>query len=58
LARAHGGPEPVTTGQYRSGDVRHVVADPARAAEVLGFRAAVAPEQGIGEFAHAPLRSS
>jgi len=58
LARAHGGPDPVTTGQYRSGDVRHVVADPARAAEVLGFRAAVAPEQGIGEFAHAPLRSS
>ncbi|MEO9220719.1 MAG: NAD-dependent epimerase/dehydratase family protein [Mycobacteriaceae bacterium] len=56
LSRAHGGREPVTTGQYRSGDVRHVVADPARAAHVLGFRAAVAPDQGITEFAHAPLR--
>jgi dTDP-L-rhamnose 4-epimerase len=33
-----------------------VVADPARAAQVLGFRAVVAPEQGIAEFAYAPLR--
>ena len=57
LARAHGGQAPVTTGQYRSGDVRHVVADPARAAQMLGFRAVVAPEQGITEFAHAPLRA-
>ena len=30
-------PVPVVTGQYRSGDVRHIVADPARAAEVLGL---------------------
>ena len=56
LARAHGGPAPVVTGAYRSGDVRHVVADPARAAATLGFRAAVAPEDGITEFADAPLR--
>lgn len=47
---------PVVTGQYRSGDVRHIVADPARAAEVLGFRAAVAPRDGLREFAFAPLR--
>jgi dTDP-L-rhamnose 4-epimerase len=33
---------PVVTGSYRSGDVRHIVADPARAAELLGFRAASA----------------
>ena len=43
-------------GQYRSGDVRHIVADPARAAEVLGFRAAVDPREGLREFAFAPLR--
>jgi dTDP-L-rhamnose 4-epimerase len=47
---------PVITGQYRSGDVRHIVADPARAAEVLGFRAAVGPREGLREFAFAPLR--
>ncbi|WP_116374834.1 NAD(P)-dependent oxidoreductase [Mycobacterium sp. MFM001] len=50
------GVAPVVTGQYRSGDVRHIVADPARAAEVLGFRAAVDPQEGLREFASAPLR--
>ncbi|WP_421842268.1 NAD-dependent epimerase/dehydratase family protein [Mycobacterium sp.] len=47
---------PAITGQYRSGDVRHIVADPARAAEVLAFRAAVEPREGLREFAFAPLR--
>jgi dTDP-L-rhamnose 4-epimerase len=47
---------PAVTGQYRSGDVRHIVADPARAAEVLNFRAAVSPSDGLREFAFAPLR--
>ncbi len=47
---------PVVTGQYRSGDVRHIVADPARAADLLGFRAAVNPQEGLREFAFAPLR--
>jgi dTDP-L-rhamnose 4-epimerase len=47
---------PQITGQYRSGDVRHIVADAARAAEVLGFRAAVDPREGLREFAFAPLR--
>jgi dTDP-L-rhamnose 4-epimerase len=47
---------PVVTGQYRSGDVRHIVAHPARAAEVLGFRAAVDPREGLRQFAFAPLR--
>ena len=47
---------PVITGQYRSGDVRHIVADPARAAEELGFRAAIDPREGLREFAFAPLR--
>ena len=47
---------PVITGQYRSGDVRHIVADPSRAAVALGFRAAIDPHQGLREFAFAPLR--
>lgn len=50
------GPAPVTTGRYRPGDVRHIVADPARAAAVLGFRASIMPEHGLREFATAPLR--
>ena len=47
---------PVVTGQYRSGDVRHIVADPAYAADVLGFRAVVKPREGLRDFAFAPLR--
>jgi dTDP-L-rhamnose 4-epimerase len=56
LCDARGDAPPVITGQYRSGDVRHIVADPARAAVVLGFRAAVDPHDGLREFAFAPLR--
>ena len=47
---------PVVTGGYRLGDVRHVVASPARAAAELGFSAEVLPEQGLPAFATAPLR--
>ncbi|MDT5328084.1 MAG: dTDP-L-rhamnose 4-epimerase, partial [Mycobacterium sp.] len=50
------GAAPVVTGQYRSGDVRHIVADPANAADVLGFRAAVDWRDGLADFAFAPLR--
>lgn len=57
LCEARGDAPPVITGQYRSGDVRHIVADPARAASVLGFRAAVDPRDGLREFAFAPLRA-
>ena len=53
---SNGTVSPVITGGYRSGDVRHIVADPSRAAEVLGFRAAVDPHDGLREFAFAPLR--
>lgn len=56
LARATGGPEPVLTGDYRLGDVRHVVASPDRAASVLGFRATTTFEAGVREFAFARLR--
>lgn len=48
--------EPVVTGRFRLGDVRHVVASPARAAAHLGFRAEIPPDRGLREFATAPLR--
>lgn len=51
-------PAPVVTGEYRLGDVRHVVADPARAERVLGFRAQEDFLVGMAEFAHAPLRDT
>ena len=56
LAAECGGPSPVVTGQFRSGDVRHVVADPRRAADVLGFRAKTQPLAGLASFAYDPLR--
>jgi dTDP-L-rhamnose 4-epimerase len=56
LAAAYGGPDPVVTGEFRLGDVRHVVASPAHAAEVLGFQAAVGFDAGVTAFAHEPLR--
>ncbi len=49
--------EPRITGEYRIGDVRHVVASPHRAAEELGFTARVRPEDGLAAFATAPLRA-
>ncbi len=51
-----GGLEPVVTGEYRLGDVRHVVASPAAAAADLGFRAQIGFAEGMAEFAHAALR--
>jgi len=56
LALACGGPEPVVTGEYRLGDVRHVVAAPDRARVELGFTAQVSFADGVREFATAPLR--
>ena len=51
-----GGLDPVVTGQYRLGDVRHVVASPAAAAADLGFRAQIRFAEGMAEFARATLR--
>ncbi len=56
LAAEYGGPAPVVTGEYRLGDVRHVVADPGRAQRELGLRARVDFAEGMREFATAPLR--
>ena len=51
LATALGGPVPVTTGEFRLGDVRHVVASPTRATEELGFTAEVGLAEGMASFA-------
>jgi dTDP-L-rhamnose 4-epimerase len=48
---------PVVTGKWRLGDVRHIVASPARAAEVLGFEAEVDFAAGMADFARAPQRA-
>jgi len=57
LTAAMSGPPPVVSGQVRAGDVRHVVASPARACRELGFTASVPFEEGVAAFARAPLRA-
>jgi dTDP-L-rhamnose 4-epimerase len=56
VAAAAGAPEPVITGGYRVGDVRHIVASPARLMAELGWRPAVDFHTGMTEFATAPMR--
>jgi dTDP-L-rhamnose 4-epimerase len=56
LAAATGAPEPVITGRYRIGDVRHIVASPRRLTEETGWRPAIGFDVGMKEFAHAPMR--
>ncbi|MCT7356238.1 NAD-dependent epimerase/dehydratase family protein [Streptomyces sp. 15-116A] len=56
LATAYGGPEPVVTGEYRLGDVRHITADSARLRTELGWKPEVGFEEGMREFAAAGLR--
>jgi dTDP-L-rhamnose 4-epimerase len=57
LAAAMDGPAPQVVGGWRPGDVRHIFASPAQAAEQLGFYAEVGFAQGMAEFATAPLRA-
>jgi dTDP-L-rhamnose 4-epimerase len=57
-AAGPGAPRPVTTGQYRLGDVRHVFASTRKASEELGFTAEEDFDAGMTEFAAAPLRSA
>jgi dTDP-L-rhamnose 4-epimerase len=51
LAGAVAGPPPVVTGEFRLGDVRHVVADTARIRDELGWSAGVGLEDGVAELA-------
>ena len=57
LAAAYGGPEPVVTGEYRLGDVRHITADSSRLRAGLGWKPEVVFAEGMREFARAGMRS-
>jgi dTDP-L-rhamnose 4-epimerase len=50
LARALDGPQPVTTGKYRLGDVRHITADSTRLVAELDWRPSVDFEAGMREL--------
>ncbi|MFC9277987.1 NAD-dependent epimerase/dehydratase family protein [Streptomyces collinus] len=51
LSAAHGGPEPVVTGEYRLGDVRHITADSSRLRAELGWKPETDFAEGMREFA-------
>lgn len=58
LSAATEGPEPIVSGEYRLGDVRHITASSERARTELGWAPAISFEDGIREFASAPPRAS
>ena len=58
LSNAVAGPQPIVTGEFRLGDVRHITASSARIRAELGWQPTVRFEDGIREFATDPLRSS
>ncbi|GGQ52269.1 NAD-dependent epimerase/dehydratase family protein [Streptomyces asoensis] len=58
LAAAYGGPDPVVTGEYRLGDVRHITADSARLRADLGWSPRIGFEEGMREFARAGLHEA
>jgi dTDP-L-rhamnose 4-epimerase len=51
LASAYGGPDPVVTGEYRLGDVRHITADSSRLRAELGWKPEIGFAEGMREFA-------
>lgn len=51
LSAATGGPDPIVTGDYRLGDVRHITADSSRLRADTGWSPTVAFEDGIAELA-------
>jgi dTDP-L-rhamnose 4-epimerase len=59
IAAGHPGPvrEPEVVPRYRLGDVRHVFGATEAARQGLGFEAEIGFEQGMREFATAPLRN-
>ncbi|MEV0241172.1 NAD-dependent epimerase/dehydratase family protein [Streptomyces sp. NPDC050674] len=58
LAAAYGGPEPVVTGEYRLGDVRHITADSSRLRDEYGWKPKTPFEEGMREFARAGMREA
>jgi len=55
---ARTGLQPLVTGEYRLGDVRHIVASSDRAQNELGYKASISFTEGMAEFASAPLRQA
>ncbi|MDF2442593.1 MAG: dTDP-L-rhamnose 4-epimerase [Subtercola sp.] len=58
LSRWSGGLAPVVTGEFRLGDVRHITASSERLRTELGWQPAVSFDEGVREFASAPLRAA
>ncbi|TFC56608.1 NAD(P)-dependent oxidoreductase [Cryobacterium sp. TMB1-7] len=58
LSTAADGPAPVVTGEYRLGDVRHITASSERMRTELGWTPSVSFDEGMREFATAPLRAA
>lgn len=58
VSRHAGGMPPLVTGEYRLGDVRHITASSARLRTELGWLPSVSFEDGMREFATAPLRAA
>ncbi|MBT2534281.1 NAD-dependent epimerase/dehydratase family protein [Arthrobacter sp. ISL-48] len=56
LSTYSAGPAPVVTGLYRLGDVRHITASSELIKAELGWSPAVGFDEGMREFATAPLR--
>jgi dTDP-L-rhamnose 4-epimerase len=56
LSRSLDGPEPIVTGHYRLGDVRHITADSSRLRNELGWRPEIDFDTGMAEFAAASDR--
>jgi dTDP-L-rhamnose 4-epimerase len=56
LSHFSNGPEPVVTGDYRLGDVRHITASSALIKDELGWAPSIGFDEGMREFATAPLR--
>ena len=50
LSRAYDGPAPVTTGQYRLGDVRHITASSERVRDDLGWKPTYDLSTGLAEL--------
>jgi dTDP-L-rhamnose 4-epimerase len=58
LSASFDGLTPVVTGEFRLGDVRHITASSDRLRTELGWRARIGFDDGMREFATAPLRAA
>ena len=55
MAMIMDGPEPVLTGDYRLGDVRHITADSSAARRLLGWQPHLDLERGLATLIDDPL---